>query len=122
MSCFTWWAALERDVACTMFHRVAHQAQERVLTAARQAWLPAAAGSLEMAGCWHICCREPRMDVLGLHAFPISQAMSYMFWSRYEDGFLLAVHFIPHKSFHCIPCCNTWLCRACTHPQPHKSF
>ena len=51
-----------------VFHLVAHQAQERVLTAARQAWLPAAAGSLEMAGCWHICCREPRMAVLGLRA------------------------------------------------------
>ena len=47
---------------------LAHQAQERDLTAARQAWLPAAAGSLEMAGCWHICCREPRMAVLGLRA------------------------------------------------------
>lgn len=46
------------------------------MTAARQAWLPAAAGSLEMAGCWHICCREPRMAVLGLRALPVNQVSS----------------------------------------------
>ncbi len=47
-----------------------HQAHERDLMAARQAWLPAAAGSLEMVGCWHICCREPSTVDVGLRAPP----------------------------------------------------
>ncbi len=40
------------------------------MVAARQAWLPAAAGSLEMVGCWHICCRDPSTADFGLRAAP----------------------------------------------------